>query len=255
MAKRRKPSLIIPITDDYKVNLANKYWFIELENYIWLRHATKYFKNVTFKEWVQDQVHPFRKMVYIKILSRNKPKNKRSSFTITGLYDSWEDFKKRKSMSVTFYHWGWPSFSRPMMKEKVLHTFIKTIVHELNHMKQSRKRNYGMCDWRGDYLENPDEIDSFALNSAQSLVTRFGVDEAIEIAKNFKTKDSHCSEFTQYYKVQNRNVRERFIKKVLKYINIYADYKKEHSQEQIFTLILKQKDSLTRKKIKDQAAV
>lgn len=252
LSNRKKPSLIIKLTDDYKVNLNNKYWFIEVENYVWMRHASKHFKNLTFRDWLQDQVKPFRKSIYIKILSRKKPKSKRASFSLTGLYDTYSDYKRKKSMHITFYHWGWPKFSQPNFKERVLHDFIKTLVHELNHLKQSRKRRYNLYDWTGKYLENPDEIDSFALNSAQSLVTRFGVEKAKNIAKEFKTKDSHCIEFTQYKKLNNDAVKEKFIKRVLKYIAVYEDFQKENSKEQIFCLILKQKNSLTRKNIKDQ---
>lgn len=253
--KSKKPSLIIKLTDDYKVNLNDKYWFIQVENYVWMRYVSKHFKNLTFKDWLNEQVNPFRTSVNIKILSRKKPKNKRASFSLTGLYDTYSDYKKKKAMHITFYHWGWPEFSRPNFKERVLHDFIKTLVHELNHLKQSRKRYYNLYDWHGDYLDNPDEIDSFALNSAQSLVTRFGAIQAKNIAKEFKTKDSHCKEFTQYKKLDNDLVKEKFIKRVLKYIGIYEDFQKEYSNEQMFCLILKQKDSLTRKNIKDQIGV
>jgi len=253
MAKtKRRPTLIVRVTDDFKVNLKKKYWFIEVEDYFWTRFATKHFKNITFKEWLDYQLRPLKKTTVVRILSRKKPRNKQASFAVGGLYDAYADSKKQKAIWLAIYRFGWPAYSRSGVKERLTNLIIKTIVHELNHTKQSRIRNYHMTTWDGDYYENPDEVDSYALNSAQSLVARFGVTDAKIRASKFCTKDSHCKEFIDYFKVKNIDVRQKFIKRVLKYISIYESYEQEYGKDKLLCYHIRKKKALTRKRIKKQ---
>jgi hypothetical protein len=249
---KSKPTLKVKISDDFVVDLAQKYWFIEVENYFWLRYATKHFRNVKFQDWMLYQLDPIRKYVNVKVLTRRKPRNKLPFVCVAGWYDTALDAKKRKAISVIVYRHGWPDFARVRDREHFLNYMIKTLVHELNHLKQSRKKNFKFHHWYGDYLEDPAEIDCFALNSAQSLVARYGVERAKAYAVKFKIRDSHCYEFSDYVQLKNENVKKRFIKKVLRYISIYAAYQNQFGDAALYSYRINKQTRHTRRQIKNQ---
>lgn len=236
------------------VSLNQKYWFIEVENYFWLRYVSKHFRNVTFEDWMLYQLEPVRKYITVKVLARKKPRRQRPFLCIAGWYDTFLDKKRRKPISLIIYRHGWPSFSQIRSREHFLNYMIKTLVHELNHQKQSRKKNFRNYNWHGDYLSDPDEIDSFALNAAQSLVARFGVDDAYDRVTKFRTRDSHCLEFRDYAQLDDTGVQQKFVKQVIKYINIYKDYQARYGKDALFSYRIHRQTKHTRRQIKSQAA-
>lgn len=235
------------------VNLSQKYWFIEVENYFWLRYVSKHFRNVTFENWMQYQLDPIRKHTTVKVLARKKPRLQQPFLCIAGWYDTLQDTKSRKCISLIIYRFGWPTFSRITAREHFLNHMIKTLVHELNHQKQSRKKNFQNYHWYGDYLSDPDEIDSFALNAAQSLVARFGVEQAYKRVIKFKTRDSHCLEFRDYVEVGDLAVQRKFITRVFKYINVYKDYQEKYGKDAIYSYRINRRSKHTRRHIKRQS--
>jgi len=252
---KRRPTLTVRITDDFRINLSKKYWFIEVENYFWSQFASKHYKNITFREWFDFQLEPLKKSMVVHVYPRKKPdKGKENTFfAFGGWYDSIADRKRKKPIRVHIWFWRKPHYSRLGVKERFVNLLIKTVVHELNHAKQSRTRNYHLTNWSGDYYKNPDEIDSYALNSAQSLVARFGVDGARNRAKKFKTTDSHCSEFKDYFSMKDEGVRQNFIKKVLKYIGIYESYESEFGTDNLLCYRIKRHAAHSRRHIKKQS--
>jgi len=251
--KSKKPSLRIRVTQDLTVNLDQKYWFIEVENYFWLRYVSKHFRNVTFEDWMNYQLEPIRRHVNIKVLARRKPKQVSPYLCVAGWYDTFLDMKKRKPISLIIYRHGWPTFSRIASREHFLNYMIKTLIHELNHQKQSRKKLFKNYCWDGEYLADPDEIDSYALNAAQSLVARFGVDGAIKRATSFRTKDKHCCEFHDYAALEDNAVQQKFIKRVFKYIEVYRSYQAQHGEDSVYSHRIHRASRRTRRQIKSQA--
>ena len=247
----KAPSLVFKLTDDFKINLKRRYWFIEVEQYFWTRYATKHFKNATFKEWLDYQLVDLRKNITIRIISEKKPLPSQRRFAASGLYDSYADKIKKKPITVAIWRWTWPDYAEPGSKERLMHLIIKTLVHELNHMRQSRTRNY-WNGWTGygnvSYWQDPDEIECYALNAAQSLVARYGIKGARDRAIKFKTKDSHCSELNEYATRTDEHIQQKFIKKVLRYIETYESYEKE--QGKLFCYRLRKHGAITRNKIK-----
>lgn len=254
---KRKPSLRFRLTEDYVVNLNRKNWFIDVEQYLWTRFASKQFKNATFRDWLEYLLEPMRPYLSIRIVNC-KSTDERSlshALAVGGAYDNFVDKKKKKPIKLTVYHWKWPDYSAPHIKEWFAHEIFKTIVHELNHLKQGRKKNYSFDHWVGPYLEDPDEIDSYALNAAQGLVARFGVREAKKRVANFKTRDSHCSELCSYAKIDNLVVQSRFLKRLLKYINVYEEYEYMHGKHKLNSYKLHRKHARTRQAIKKQISI
>lgn len=251
--KRKRPTLRIKVAEDLTVNLGQKYWFIELENYFWLRYVSKHFRNVSFEDWMQYQLDPVRQHVNIKVLARRKPRQGQPFVCVAGWYDTFLDSTARKPISLIIYRHGWPDFSKIASREHFLNYMIKTLVHELNHQRQSRKKNFKNYSWYGPYLEDPDEIDSYALNTAQSLVARFGTAAAVKYAINFKSRDAHCYEFDDYARLDNTQVQQKFIKRVLKYIDIYRSYEKEFGPGSLFSHRINKNTRRTRRQIKERA--
>lgn len=256
MAKsKRKPSLRFRLTEDYVVNLNRKNWFIDVEQYLWTRFASKQFKNATFKDWLEYLLEPMRSYLNIRIVHcRSKEERKLShAFAVGGLYDDHLDLRKKKPIRITVYHWKWPDYSAPGVKEWLANEIFKTITHELNHLKQGRKKNCKFKEWHGEYLEDPDEIDSYALNAAQGLVARFGIRDARKRVAKFKTRDNHCNEMASYAKVDNKQVRERFLKRVLKYILVYEEFESLYGKNKLYSYRIRKFNAMPKKKLKQLA--
>jgi len=249
---KRKPSLRFRLTEDYIVNLNRKHWFIEVEHYLWTRFASKQFKNATFRDWLLYLVEPLRpyidvRIVYCSLKGKHKPID---TFAVGGVYEDHLDKRKKKPIKLKIYRWDWPDYSTPGAKEWLANEIFKTITHELNHLKQGRKKNYRFLEWHGEYLEDPDEIDSYALNAAQGLVARFGIREARKRVAKFKTRDSHCTELASYAKLDNIRVQARFIKRLIKYIDMYEEYEALNGKNKLSSYKIHYKRALTRRKIK-----
>jgi hypothetical protein len=247
-----RPSLVVRLTEDFKVNLNRRYWFIEVEQYFWSRYASKHFKNVSFKEWLDYQIVDLRKYINIRMVAEKKPLPEQRKFAVSGLYDSYADKKKKKAITLAIWRWNWPEYAEPGSKERLMHLLIKTLVHELNHVRQSRTRNYWANYVPWEYWQDPDEIECYALNAAQSLVARYGIKGARDRAIKFKTKDSHCSELNEYAVRTDEYVQQKFIKKVLRYIETYESYEKEGGK--LFCHRIKKHGAITKSKIKSVTA-
>lgn len=250
---KKLPRHCFKLTNDFTINLNKKYWFIEVENYYWQRFANVRFKNTSFRDWLNYIIEPSKPYINIKVAKQPIPKTTtiKSKIRVGGYYEL--DKRKCKPLHIRFWHWGWPEYSEAGRKEWVMHEYIKTLVHELNHAKQHHSRNNIAFYWDGGYYEDPNEIDSYALNTAQALVARFGTTEAKKKIGGMKTKDTFCSELINYSKLENTQVKHKFMKKTLKYIEVYESYEREWGEDYLFCFRIRKGQSTSRQKIKELA--
>lgn len=218
-AKRR--GLTVRVSDNLVVNFNKATWFIDLENWFWANNQQR-FKNVSFENWAKGMVKPFRP--YFSI-SFKKTKKLGKEQTVSGFYVADDDRSGRKPISIIIHYDKWPEFTDTMRRRALMFEFIKVIAHELNHQRQYRVRKYFNPNYVEPYYHDPDEIQSWALNAAQSLVARYGIRRSKRLFWDFSTvkEKRYCSEHHAYATMPEK-VKKRFLRHVARYIGIYDDY-------------------------------
>ena len=143
----------------------------------------------------------------IKIKSQCKKYLGPVEFYVNAYYDAEDDANKDTPIEVIIYH----NFEKDVIWERqqvtdLLVQVFDATIHEFKHQRQSRKRKHRSYWDHADagyqynlYLQDPDEIDAYALSIAIELCRTLGKHRALRYMTRlttlarFKTKDQYVS--------------------------------------------------------------
>ena len=118
----------------------------------------------------------------------------------------------------------------PTHSTLILTQIFDTVVHELRHQRQYRKRKFKVGPERGqghkEYLADPDEVDAYSISIATELVRSLGRTRALRYLHNidtlsrFKLNKQFVSPCLGMYVGEFSNPRNPIIKKLTKKIYI-----------------------------------
>lgn len=196
-------------------------------------------KGPQFTKIIRSHIRASGIPVNIKsVYEKHTPLN---SVWIGGLYESYRDRKNRKAITIILHY----TSKKDLMNftylkfRKVCKNIADTILHEIMHARQYRRRNY--LDIPGyqstaasskqrveqEYLGHNDEIDAYAFNIACELTDRFKGNrkKTIEyISKDLSDQRLSESLFRMYLKAFDFNHDHKVIKKLKKKIVHYLPY-------------------------------
>jgi hypothetical protein len=161
---------------------------------IQVRHKTKQY--TSFPKLLVELRRGFRNAgLDIKVKSQAKKFLATEEFYVNAYYDPEDDKNKDTPIEIIIYHnfdkdviW-----SEKQITELLIQVFDAT-VHEYKHQRQSRKRGYKEFRERADadheyhnYLQDPDELDAYALSIAIELCRTIGKFRALRYMPKFTT--------------------------------------------------------------------
>lgn len=176
----------------------------------------------------------------VKVIKQTHQKVEKNYVYIGGTYFSDEDKSKRKSIEIIFvYNPDDTEISISRQKFKRLSVcFADTVLHELIHMRQFRRRNFKyLPDYASNaeklsqqqeqsYLGSADEIDAYGFNIACELLERFdGNQKKVikHINKNPISKRGREDTWRMYLKAFDFDHSHEVIKKVKRKVIRYLD--------------------------------
>ena len=159
-----------------------------------VRHKTK--QNTSFPKLLVELRRGFKQAgLDLKIKSQIKKFLGTEEFYVNAYYDPEDDQNRETPIEVIIYH----NFDKDVIwtnkqiTELLVQVFDAT-VHEYKHQRQSRKRNYAEFWERADadhefheYLQDPDELDAYALSIAIELCRTVGKFRALRYMPKFTT--------------------------------------------------------------------
>jgi hypothetical protein len=159
-----------------------------------VKSTTKH--GAVFQDVLKEVRKEFRKTdVDIKVRSQSKKFLTDEEFYVNAYYDCEDDADGETPIEVIIYH----NFNKQLVwDEKQIHSLLiqifDAVVHEIKHQRQSRKRkhhNYWNHVDAGyhyhEYLQDPDEIDAYALSIAIELCRTLGRHRALRYMPRFTT--------------------------------------------------------------------
>ena len=170
-----------------------------------VRHRTK--QDTSFPKLLVELRREFKRAgLDVKIKSQSKKFLDTEEFYVNAYYDPEDDQNKETPIEIIIYHnfdkeviW-----SRRQITDLLIQVFDATI-HEFKHQRQSQKRGYKEFHIRADaehefheYLQDPDELDAYALSIAIELCRNLGKFRALR----YRQRLSYLSKF----KIQNKFV-------------------------------------------------
>lgn len=159
-----------------------------------VRHKTK--QDTSFPKLLVALRREFRHAgLDVKVKSQAKKFLATEEFYVNAYYDAEDDKNKETPIEVIIYHnfnkdviW-----SKKQITELLVQVFDAT-VHEFKHQRQSRKRFHKEFWERADaehefheYLQDPDELDAYALSIAIELCRTVGKFRALRYMPKFTT--------------------------------------------------------------------
>ena len=157
---------------------------------------TKTKQGVSFQKLLVEIRRSFRiHGLDVKILSQNKKFLAPEEFYVNAFYDPEDDKEKETAIEVIIYH----NFEKSIIWDckqitDLLIQVFDAVVHEFKHQRQSRKRQYKTFWEHSDpgyyyhqYLQDPDEIDAYALSIAIELCRTMGKFRALRYMPKFTT--------------------------------------------------------------------
>lgn len=150
----------------------------------------------SFQNLLKELRREFKKNDFdLKIRSLSKKFLSPEEFYVNAYYDAEDDSLKETAIEVIIYH----NFEKDFVWDSKQTTDLLTqifdaVVHEIKHQRQSRKRKY-KCYWEHhdagthfqEYLQDPDEIDAYALSIAIELCRILGKHRALRNMSRFTT--------------------------------------------------------------------
>lgn len=148
----------------------------------------------TFQNLLKELRREFKKNEFdIKIRSHSKKFLSAEEFYVNAYYDAEDDRLKETAIEVVIYH----NFTTDVVWDSkqttgLLIQIFDAVVHEFKHQRQSRKRKY-KCYWEHhdagqyfqEYLQDPDEVDAYALSIAIELCRLLGKHRALRNLPRF----------------------------------------------------------------------
>ncbi len=156
-------------------------------------------------------------------------------FYANGYYDPTEDEEGERCIELVITH----NFVKdriwyPDAVKQLLIQVFDTVVHELRHQRQYRKRHFKMGKDRGtgykDYLADPEEIDAYSISIAIELCRSLGKTRALRYLHNidklsrFKINNNFVSTALAAYRAEFPNSNDPIVKELAK--KIYVRLKK-----------------------------
>jgi hypothetical protein len=153
-------------------------------------------EGISFQNLLTELRKEFRKTnLDLKIKSSAKKFLSTEEFYVNAYYDAEDDKEKETPIEVIIYH----NFNKELIWDRkqvtdLLVQVFDATVHEFKHQRQSRKRNFeqfwGHVDagyHYHEYLQDPDEIDAYALSIAIELCRTLGKHRALRYMPKFTT--------------------------------------------------------------------
>lgn len=156
-------------------------------------------------------------------------------FYANGYYDPTDDEEGERCIELVITH----NFTKDRIwysdavKQLLIQVF-DTVVHELRHQRQYRKRHFKMGKDRGtgykDYLADPEEIDAYSISIAIELCRSLGKTRALRYLHNvdklsrFKINNNFVSTALAAYRAEFPNSNDPIVKELSK--KIYVRLKK-----------------------------
>ena len=159
-----------------------------------IRHITK--QNTSFPKLLVELRRGFKQAgLDLKIKSQTKKFLATEEFYVNAYYDPEDDQNKETPIEVIIYH----NFDKDVIwtNKQITELLVQVfdaVVHEYKHQRQSRKRNHVEFWERADaeqefheYLQDPDELDAYALSIAIELCRTVGKFRALRYMPKFTT--------------------------------------------------------------------
>lgn len=152
-------------------------------------------------------------------------------FYANGYYDAEDDKNGDCPIELIITH-NFPKDTvwYPELSKNLLIQVFDTVVHELKHRRQYRKRNYkhgiGHTDTHRAYLSDPDEIDAYAISIAIELSRSLGRNRSlrflhnIDLLSRFKLNENFVSPSLSMYKGELTEPNNKVIKKLVKKVYV-----------------------------------
>jgi len=183
-------------------------------------------KLLTFirKEFRQQRIDLTIKTIRKKRLTEEE-------FYVNGYYDPESDHHNECPIELIIIH-NFPTHIEwyPDHTRDFLIQIFDTVVHELRHQRQARKRKLRLHSMPGpeneEYLSDPDEIDAYSISIAIELTRTLGKTRALRYLHNpstlsrFKINNKYVSPSLLMYKQEFQNPADPIIKELIKKIYI-----------------------------------
>ena len=130
--------------------------------------------------------------IQIKISAKRDKTLNEDCIYVNGFYDPEDDQENECAIELIVTH-NFPKdlLWYPIDSTLVLTQIFDTVVHELRHQRQYRKRKFKVGPERGtghkEYLADPDEIDAYSISIATELVRSLGRIRALRYMHNINT--------------------------------------------------------------------
>jgi len=108
-------------------------------------------------------------------------------FYVTACYDPINDYRRDTAIEIVIHH----NFDKAFVWNDRVHItnlliqIYDATVHEFRHQRQSRKRMFEVVNDPNIYLDDPDEIDAYAISIAIELCRSLGKTRALRYMSTF----------------------------------------------------------------------
>lgn len=152
-------------------------------------------------------------------------------FYANGYYDPIDDQDGDQCIELQITH-NFPKDSvwYPENSKDILIQIFDTVVHELRHQRQYRKRKFKIGIDRGqdhkEYLADPEEVDAYSISIAIELCRSLGKTRALRYLPNidklgrFKIRDQFVSPCLSMYKAEFSNPKDPIMRSLSKKVYI-----------------------------------
>lgn len=163
----------------------------------------------------------------LKIKSLRNTKLNHEEFYVNAYYDPEDDQNREVPIEVVVHH----NFEKETIWDRkhitdfLIQIFDATI-HEFKHQRQSRKRSFETFWHHNSYLDDPDEIDAYALSIAIELCRSLGKYRALRYLHRISTlaklkfQDHYVSPNLSAYINQFNNLGDPVLKRLAKRVYI-----------------------------------
>lgn len=203
----------------------------ELTDYLWSLHPKVVNKEISVAYFHRMLGNHIKKYIPVNIKKWGDSDVENNCVWIGGAYYSDLDKQKKKSIEVVLVYKSKQNTIKitPNNFQRSCRTITHTIMHELIHMRQYRRRNFKVLpaynstaektEQREEqtYLGCPDEIDAYGFNIACELLWKFNndKDKVIEyLNEDQKGKRRNHNSWRMYLKAFNHDHEHPIIKKV-----------------------------------------
>lgn len=204
------------------------------------KELTETVSNRTFTKIIRNQLKQYN--IPVKLKSNFDDDISENRVAIGGLFESYADKKKKKSITLVLHYKS--KKTTILLNSQNLQKFsaeiADTILHEIIHLRQYRRRNYKEIQGfqshaesrkkqlEQEYLGHTDEIDAYAFNISCELTDIFhgSKKEIISYINKNKLNDNRLKKTTyrMYLKAFDYNHSHCIIKKLKKRIIHYLPY-------------------------------